>query len=87
MRLIDADALKEVADRVGCVVSEDIDAMPTIEPKKGEWHKRNNVNYSPFDNSTEYLYSCGWCGREVEHESKYCPNCGAKMKGAKNETN
>ena len=28
---------------------------------------------------------CSCCGRQEEWETTYCPNCGAKMKGAANE--
>lgn len=55
------------------------------KPKEGEWFKYNNPNYSPFDDSGEYLYQCNKCGKVVVKATNYCPNCGAKMKGEKNE--
>lgn len=51
----------------------------TIEPKKAKWHKRNNVNFSPFDGSSEYEFTCGWCGGATDRMTNFCPNCGAKM--------
>lgn len=51
-------------------------------PKRGEWIKYNNPNYSPFDDSGEYLYQCNKCGKVVIQETNYCPNCGARMDGA-----
>lgn len=37
--------------------------------------------------SNGYMKSlhCSCCGRQEEWETTYCPNCGAKMKGAANE--
>lgn len=53
--------------------------VSTIEPKKAKWHKRNNVNFSPFDGSSEYEFTCGWCGGATDRMTNFCPNCGAKM--------
>lgn len=50
------------------------------EVKHGKWVKKNNVNYSPFDGSPEYIYICSECGREENKQEPYC-NCGAKMDG------
>lgn len=55
-----------------------------LMPKEGEWFKYNNPNYSPFDDSGEYLYQCNKCGKVVIQETNYCPNCGARMKGERN---
>lgn len=66
-----AETIKEAIDAV--------EQMPTIEPKKARWHKRNNVNFSPFDGSSEYEFTCGWCGGTADSITNYCPNCGARM--------
>ena len=55
-----------------------IDAVPVVH---GEWIKHNNPNYSPFDNSGEYLYQCNKCGMVEYRARRYCPNCGAVMDG------
>ena len=90
MRLIDADALKEVfkeksteavlgADLCKAIIAQ-IDSKPTVdaEPvRHGYWE--------PFD---EDEYTCSLCGNifvtmDGEHplsnEFKFCPFCGAKM--------
>lgn len=38
-----------------------------------------NHNYSPFDNSPEYIMRCSNCGGALSEGAFYCPNCGAKM--------
>ena len=50
--------------------------------RHGKWIKKNNVNYSPFDGSPEYIYICSVCGREENKQEPYC-NCGANMEGVK----
>ena len=77
MRMIDADALKEKAfgKRGGLIHTSDIDAMPTIEPKKGEWRLWDGPNW----------YICSECGavrRQITFMEYYCPNCGARMENA-----
>ena len=46
---------------------------------KGKWIKFPNPNHSPFDNSSEYTYTCNNCGRMEFEEGFYCRLCGAKM--------
>ena len=84
MRVIDADALLErmrkdplfpLVERYG--VSGVIDAEPTVEPKTGKW--------KPYP-ITDGCIQCSVCGiLRVGEPSNYCPNCGAKMEGEKNE--
>ena len=56
--------------------------VPTIDPEslrpQGEWeHKKHKI----FGNTYEYV--CSVCGCDYAlAEYDYCPNCGAKMKGA-----
>ena len=101
MRLIDAEWLKELyqpyesyngkelAVPIGTILAN-IDDAPTIDAVSvvhGEW--------KPFDLTWgRSLYACSVCG-EVEYLPcdafngkplfKFCPNCGAKMKGADDE--
>lgn len=63
---------------------KDIPTANVEEVRHGKWIKKNNVNYSPFDGSPEYIYICSVCGREENKQEPYC-NCGAKMDGGKNE--
>ena len=32
-------------------------------------------------------YDCNCCGESVEERTKFCPNCGVKMKGASDDCN
>ena len=87
MRLIDADALKEWIDEYVSVFKKSdnkdikgyIEHQPTIEPKSGEWIEQ------------EDCWQCSECGSEyvlevdvkpIDEKMHYCPNCGARMKGA-----
>ena len=42
-------------------------------PRRGRW----------VETTTEdpCYYACSECGRQVDVEENYCPNCGAKMEG------
>lgn len=101
MRSIDADELKELlkeyqaeclknpSEIMGVLygglgaILDVIDQQPTIEPvRHGWWIYTGEWN----------LPECSVC-RKVAHsalygdEDAYCPNCGAKMCGDKNESN
>ena len=90
MRLIDADALlkrwDEMSVRGRTEFDQEIMIAPSVipKPKEGEWV----VDISDYKSvcpvcgakETEFIYGTEmWYGLG---ESKYCPNCGAKMKGA-----
>ena len=96
MRLIDADALivtndgcQETTCRrcknhiTNCEELKDlIRNAPTIEPerKNGEWSTKNG-ELAIWD-------VCSECGRMVIHKApfyNFCPNCGADMRGEKDE--
>ncbi len=84
-RYIDADALKkryrEVAFKDGMtegvvrfLIETNIDSAPSVVPqaKEGEWSLTLNDDYR-----------CTACGLITSsYKANYCPNCGAKMKGA-----
>lgn len=93
MRLIDADKLKahyswwkggsremtmdEAKSDFDCI----IDLQPTVDPiKHGRW-----IVISEYPKKAE----CSYCGYPTEHELvcwwDYCPNCGADMRGEKND--
>ena len=79
MRLIDADALmndavihRSATTNESCIPVDAVDDAPTIEERKtGKWIDDN----------------CSVCGQYVYHGDarNYCPNCGAKMRGDKND--
>ena len=65
---------------------EILDAMPTVqpEPKEGHW-KKDESDDCPI--VFQQFRICSVCGTIEMSETNYCPNCGAKMKGVRNETN
>lgn len=101
MRAIDADALIWVLKHSKTyykvialdVVLDAVRCSPTIEPKQGEW--------VPFEYGDERWHKCTACGvadRYIEYVERpngttgklvairnFCPNCGARMKGADDE--
>ena len=85
MRLIDADVLKEklfiADDNLNPVVTEtEIDETPTVEAKpvvRGKWHVQDN---------TFTKFKCSNCkAKNFTMKSNFCPNCGADMRGEKND--
>lgn len=82
MRLIDADALIEMAktrgfmgNTFGEVVKLYADEMPTIEERKtGKWAMDGFCTVCGEEAITEW----NDCGGELAF-TKYCPNCGARM--------
>ena len=87
MRLIDANAL---ANRMQFLIRthhrdafdalNEIDNAPTIDPEslrpQGEWVKIGVDEFLCSKCNVIYEYPASEC------EYRYCPNCGAKMKGA-----
>ena len=64
---------------------EDAPAADVVEVKHGEWVEVNQVgkNSRHINYTTKKCSVCGyWNGRR---KSKYCPNCGVKMDGDKND--
>lgn len=63
-----------------------IENAPTIEERKGKWI-RETKHYK--DSEQEFYYyeeRCSKCGTKRKigwAEVRYCPNCGARMKGEK----
>ncbi len=94
MRLIDADALiekcgdwyVEEGTESGFIgtLKNLLATEPTIqpEPHEGEWEQ---VSAQRYFMSASYFYRCSVCGENNPRNTKYCPNCGAKMKGEPNE--
>ena len=87
MRLIDADALidffSNIQEELGAErisfksVNRAIDAMPTIEPKRGKWIPVKASIY-PYGNDVK----CSVCGHRMGSSFGYnfCPMCGADMR-------
>ena len=62
-----------VDDMCGEVI--DAPAADVVPVRHGWWIWRNK--WEPF----EFKYECSICHDGSDLESKYCPNCGAKMDG------
>ena len=88
-RLIDANALVKIAEkRCGVVNIKHIDDCPTVDAVEvvhGKWEEQKEYDFKARD---YYLsgYTCSCCGLWYLNVKKYnyCPNCGAKMDGGKN---
>lgn len=88
MKLIDRDALMIVYTPYE-FMSDMGDAMeilanfPTVEAvpvRHGKWLSREEGCLYPFWER----YTCSECGKHAD-DTKYCPNCGAKMDGEREE--
>ena len=55
-----------------------------LKQKSGKWIERQNIERSDLETAVnlKWRYECSECGYETQHKTKYCPNCGAKMRGA-----
>ena len=87
MRLIDADELKidfgftwDDITPTREEMFEIIDRQPTVEPKTGRWEMKTDP-YGFFDD-IPVCSECG-CTTKMREVYKFCPNCGARMKGRK----
>ncbi len=89
MRLIDADKglISKIQRETGCnfITAEKIvDSMSTVEERKvGKWIKNPNCIATVRE---PFYYQCSICecpARSNNHN--YCPNCGAEMRGGKND--
>jgi len=70
---------------VKMVAVSEIKNLPSAqpEPHEGEWVQ---VSAQRYFTSASYFYRCNVCGENNPRNTNYCPNCGAKMKGAEHET-
>lgn len=90
MRLIDAE---ELFNKVGKIVPRNITHYkaigefmnmitnsPTIQPKQGEWITERV--WFTLQGTFRIDYQCSECEFKITYTSKFCPQCGARMKGA-----
>ena len=82
-----SDVYKAVDDWLaGRVPNLNIKDIPSADRPQGEWAKRTEHTLIAQVN---FAY-CSECGQPIMHEHtrplwNFCPNCGAKMKGADDE--
>ena len=64
---------------------EIVEQRPTVEAKpivRGEWIPEEKMVRTPFASN----YRCSICGQKNYYAlTKFCPNCGADMRGEKND--
>lgn len=91
MRLIDArevmiavfNAIEMDEDEYNAIKAE-VDEIPTIDPESmrptARW-KHGGID----GNSYTVNWICRKCGKVADFDYKYCPNCGARMEGRRDE--
>lgn len=62
-----------------------IDEAPTIEPKQGKWIDMGDFEQCSVCKGTHLKEFQSYYGKTTWIKTPYCPNCGAKMKGADDE--
>ena len=79
--------LRRLEARSKMTVRKALEAVPSADRPQGEWNTEYHGN-----GWNDYLdYTCSNCGKKYEradavlYNARYCPNCGAKMKGADDE--
>lgn len=70
---------RKIVDRIKNAPTADV-----VEVKRGEWIERQE-KLTWCEDDVEVYYKCSICGCNNFGESPYCPNCGAIMKGGKEE--
>ena len=78
---------KENAETVARTIGEFVDrikALPPAQPEReeGEWINTNPEYKNGFYNNSYYCSECHDYYTTSPYEMKFCPNCGARMKGA-----
>ena len=60
-------------------------SVDVVERKKGKWIPQNYNKTNGFVSTAVYYYpACSVCGLCANY-TNYCPNCGADMRGGKND--
>ena len=62
-----------------------IDEAPTIQPKRGEWIDMGDFEQCSVCKGTHLKEFQSYYGKTTWVKTPYCPNCGARMKGADDE--
>lgn len=76
-----SDAIKAINPSFWTGLAKKIEAIPSVEPKRGEW-----ITCWDAMGENEDGYKCTKCSGIAEEKFAYCPNCGARMKGADDDS-
>lgn len=76
---LDSPHMQNALQQGACLsILRAIENAPTIEPKRGEWIEIHIKDYKA---------KCSHCGTWSPIMGNFCPNCGARMKGADDDNN
>ena len=64
----------ESGEHIADICEDVIDTIPSADRPQGEWIDAKNAGWK-----------CTVCGKWSNGQYDYCPNCGARMKGADDE--
>ena len=67
-----------------------VDAAPVVHGRREPELMPTGVEYSGYQEMTVQALSCSVCGKCIDVSEgyfSYCPNCGAKMDGGKDDGN
>lgn len=65
---------KQIADALRLVTTYYVRPQDVVEKKRGEWFDVGSMSCR-----------CSNCGCKANKEYSFCPNCGADMRGEKND--
>lgn len=94
MRLIDADALiyrvmgnglKPITEQIFRKLIDDAPTIDAVEVVRGEWIDMGDFEQCSVCRGTRLKEFQSYYGKTTWIKTPYCPNCGAKMKGADDE--
>ena len=97
MPLIEADSLWKTFENAGWwdnadrdIAQDLLDQAPLVdaEPvRHGQWETKEYTTEDSFDDWIVIHHEevCSECGKGQGERSKFCPNCGAKMDGGKQD--
>jgi len=70
------------------VSRENFEKMRPVEPerKRGDWIPQDHNKRNGYATTTVYYYpKCSVCGKNGDYTMRYCPNCGADMRGEQDD--
>lgn len=76
--------VSKVLSAIKADLVEDIEEMPTAEPKVGRWESDRLVSTSGGTYGVRRCSECEAYYQDVGYGWNYCPNCGARMEGEDN---